>query len=217
MPSQPNQPHRRPLSVLCLQGSGRAPQITTATSGIKRVVNSHHGRLRVQRYVCKTLTVVMPGNTGSHTRQNLLAPAHRACYFIALTRGSYHVCKYFKLQSLRLSPTVCQTHSKTHSGCTAAATTTLDEHAADHHARLDFSRLHNREQGREHQQHQQQAVPPGYYQGYPPYPYGPYAAPQQKSGGGIPAYVWIAVGLGIAFLVNKVRLPGIDDRACVIL
>ena len=49
-----------------------------------------------------------------------------------------------------------------------------------------------------------QQIPPGYYQGYPPYPYGPYAPPQQKTGGGIPAYVWIAVGLGIAFVVNKV-------------
>lgn len=51
---------------------------------------------------------------------------------------------------------------------------------------------------------QRQYPPQGYYGNYAPYPYG-YPPPQQaKVGGGIPAYIWIAVGLGAAFLFNKV-------------
>lgn len=51
---------------------------------------------------------------------------------------------------------------------------------------------------RQQQQYQQyQGHYPGY--GYPPY------APPPKSGGGIPAFLWIALGAGAALAINKVR------------
>ena len=49
------------------------------------------------------------------------------------------------------------------------------------------------------QQYQQyQGHYPGY--GYPPY------SPPQKSGGGIPAFLWIALGAGAALAINKVGI-----------
>ena len=43
------------------------------------------------------------------------------------------------------------------------------------------------------------------YQGqYPNYGYQQPYTPPPKSGGGIPAFIWIAVGAGVALLFNKV-------------
>ncbi|KAK9806401.1 hypothetical protein WJX73_002468 [Symbiochloris irregularis] len=51
---------------------------------------------------------------------------------------------------------------------------------------------------------QRQYAPPGYYGNYG-YPYG-YPPPQQaKAGGGISPFVWVAIGLGLAFAFNKVK------------
>lgn len=52
---------------------------------------------------------------------------------------------------------------------------------------------------------QRQYAPPGYYGNYQPYPYG-YPPQQQVKSGGIPAFVWIAIGVGGVFIFNKVSV-----------